>query len=184
MGEKFEWPAASGFYVGVGGAARGVLLDKGPHALDLVCWWLGGRPEITRYQDDSCGGIEAVASVRFRHGNCDGEVHLSWLSRYENGYRIEGTSGVLEAGLYDWDAITVEDGAGRRRRMRVESTGGGPDEMNTELIRGFLASLRTGVDPLIPAVAVADSIAMIEECYSRRERFAMPWMEIAEVHGV
>ncbi|MBI4419846.1 MAG: Gfo/Idh/MocA family oxidoreductase, partial [Gemmatimonadetes bacterium] len=60
-GAKYGWPSASGFAFGLRGTAKGVLLDLGAHVLDLVCWWLGCRPRVTAYADDSFGGSEAVA---------------------------------------------------------------------------------------------------------------------------
>jgi predicted dehydrogenase len=176
MGEKFDWPAATGSYVGATGTKRGVLLDKGPHALDLVCWWLGGRPTLTRYQDDSAGGIDAVASVYFTHGACTGEVHLSWLSKYDNTYRIEGTRGAVEGGLFEWTSLRLEDERGRPRRLALESVAREPADFGVEVMSNFLGVLGGTAEAVVPAAAVVDSIAMIEECYARREPYAMPWL--------
>jgi predicted dehydrogenase len=184
MGEKFDWPAATGFYVGAGGGRRGVLFDKGAHALDLVCWWLGGRPAITRYEDDSCGGIEAVASVYFKHSQCDGEVHLSWLSRYENGYRIDGSAGSVEGGLFDWRSVTLRDQRGRRRRVHLRTAARDPADFGVEVMANFLAVLCGEAEPVVSGAAVMDSIAMIEDCYTRREQYQMPWLDASlEVPG-
>jgi predicted dehydrogenase len=184
MGEKFDWPAATGSYVGAGGTRRGVLLDKGPHALDLVCWWLGGRPALTRYQDDAAGGIDAVASVYFQHGACEGEVHLSWLSRYANTYRIEGTRGAVEGALFEWSSLTLEDERGRRRRLPLASTARDPADFGIEVMANFLSVVRGESEPVVPAAAVVDSIAMIEECYARREPYSMPWLPAFGEPGV
>jgi predicted dehydrogenase len=178
MGEKFDWPAATGFYVGTGGARRGVLLDKGAHALDLVCWWLGGRPTLTRYQDDSCGGIEAVASVFFTHARCNGEVHLSWLSRFENSYRIEGSAGAVEGGLFEWSFIILEDRWGRRQRVPLETTAREPADFGADVMANFLDILRGKATAVVSAGAVMESISLIEECYARREPYSMPWLTV------
>src|SRR5204863_1472378 len=76
----FNWPLTSGSMFGRAGTCKGVLQDVGAHALDMICWWLGARPGITRYQDDAMGGSEAVARVEFAGAACTGVVDLSWLS--------------------------------------------------------------------------------------------------------
>ncbi len=174
-GEKFDWPSATGFYVGSGGPARGVLLDKGAHVLDLICWWLGGQPEVTLCKDDSFGGIEAVCSVNFTYQSCEGAVHLSWLSRYPNTFRIEGDRGGIEGALFDWRSITLIDSTGRCRRLRVPSEAKSPEDFGRLLVGNFLDVVAGGAAPLVPAAEVVPSIAMIEVCYQRRMRFPMPW---------
>ena len=63
IGEIFNWPTVSGFYFKSDPSTRGVLRDRGAHAVDHICWWLGGKPNLVSSQNDSFGGSEAVARV-------------------------------------------------------------------------------------------------------------------------
>ncbi len=176
-GEVFDWPAATGFYFGASGSARGVLADVGAHALDLVCWWLGGKPEIVTYADDSFGGAEAVAHLNFGFGSVEGEVRLSWLSRYENRYVVEGELGRIEGGIYDWNAATLVSASGRRTRIQVPSPARTPRRLADVLLDDFLQAVSTRSRPVVAGQDVLPSIELIEECYRRRECFEMPWLE-------
>ncbi len=181
-GEKFDWPAATGFYVGSGGPARGVLLDKGAHVLDLICWWLGGKPEVTLCQDDSFGGIEAVCRVYFAYKSCEGVIHLSWLSRYPNTFRIEGDRGAIEGAVFDWRSFTLINTAGQCKRLRVPSETKNVEGFGHLLVGNFLDVVSGTATPLVPAADVIPSIAMIEECYQRRQRFPMRWQAPCPEH--
>ncbi len=115
-GEAFCWPTVSGFYFKSGAdAPRGVLLDRGVHVLDAVCWWLGGEPTALSCQTDSFGGPEAVVRLTFSHQQCRGEVRLSSLNKLCNTYRVEGESGVLSGGIEDWSHVTLLRWADRLR---------------------------------------------------------------------
>lgn len=174
-GEVFDWPIATDSYFGVKGGGRGVLLDVGAHALDQALWWLGGEPALRDYRDDSFGGTEASAAVRFESAGCEVEIRLSWLSKLENVYRIRGDRGVLEAGVYDTHALHRTDASGRRRKLRCPGRPGVYAELAEPLVANFLDVLAGGAEPLVSAAAVLPSIALLDACYARRERFDMPW---------
>lgn len=182
LGEVFDWPSASGFYFSRQSPPRGVLLDTGAHMVDLACWWLGARPALVRYQDDSFGGKEAVCRLEFAHGACSGEIHLSWLSKLENRFRVEGEKATLEGEIYEWRRLSRTEG-GRRRELRVPSPVGRIEEFGELLIDNFLEVVAGRARPLVgPEDAVA-SIGLIEECYAHRQRFAMPWFETFAAEG-
>ena len=181
-GAKYDWPTASGFAFGKDGGGKGVLLDLGPHVLDLVCWWLGHPPCVTDYVDDSLGGSEAVAKVFFTDGTARGEVHLSWLAKLRNTFRIEGDAGTITGSKFDWEKLLFTSPSGRRRWIPTK-TGGGVrsfDDLGPAIIDNFLDVIETGATPLVPGREVAPSIALIEACYARRRRFAMPWQDDLE----
>lgn len=176
LGEVFDWPAASDSYFGAKVSGKGILLEQGAHIVDLVCWWLGGRPVLTSYCDDSYGGTEAVAELRLESGGCHARVHLSWLSRLENGYRIEGDTGSIQGGAYEWSSLQLRTG-GRARRLRTRWRPRNFDEFGGLLIDNFLEVLSQGARPLVAATDVLPSLEVIDACYRRRERFPMPWHE-------
>jgi predicted dehydrogenase len=171
QGAKFDWPATTDSYFGAKGSGKGVLFDLGSHVLDLACWWLGGRPELVSYEDDSRGGTEAVARVVFRHGQCRGLVHLSWLTRLRNSYRIVGSRGSIEGELYDERGVTLVQADGRR----VEKKGKVKVDTAQEMMDSFIATITTGTAPAVPAREVSPSIGLIDECYVTRGLLAAPW---------
>jgi predicted dehydrogenase len=174
-GAKYGWPSASGFAFGLRGTGKGVLLDVGAHVLDLVCWWLGRQPQVTTYADDSFGGSEAVAKVSFTDGEARGEVHLSWLAKLRNGFRIEGETGSIVGSVYDWHAVDLVSRSGKRRRIPLDSRIRTSSDAGRLVVENFLGVIQSGRPPLVSGQDVAPSIAMIEECYARRRRFDMPW---------
>jgi predicted dehydrogenase len=175
-GEKFDWPAASGFYFGQGGAAHGVLADKGPHLLDLICWWLGGKPNVISSRDDSFGGGEAMISLVLERDGCTVDGEFSFLTRYENAYVLEGDAGRIEASLYDFQTLTLTSSAGSRK-IKLDTPTRNLSEFGNVMIDNFLAVVRGAEQPLVAGADVLDSIELIDECYARRTRYDMPWHE-------
>ena len=169
-GAAFNWPLASGGTFGRGGTGKGVLQDVGAHALDMICWWLGERPRITRYVDDAMGGSEAVARVEFAGDGYSGVVHLSWLSRLPNAFRIEGEDASVEGGILAWDAIRLNESGGRSRRVRLRRDVRSFPQVKDHVIANFLGAVRGECRPIVSGRDVLPSIAMIEECYGRREQ--------------
>lgn len=177
-GEKFDWPAASGSYFGLAAGGRGVLADKGSHLLDLACWWLGGKPDITSYEDDSMGGTEAAATLKFRIKECEGVLRLSWLSRYENTFEIEGDRATVTGHLFDWNTLGLQmSGSADRRTLRLPTAAKIPEDLGSSMIDNFLDVLRGHAVPVVAGADVLPSIELIDECYARRRRMSLPWYD-------
>jgi len=185
MGEPFEWPAVSDSYFGAKGSGKGVLLDTGANIVDLVCWWLGGKPWLTRYRDDSFGGTEAVAAVELEHQGCRASIRLSWLTKLPNAYRIEGECGSIEGEVYDWASFIQRSPDGKARRVRTQDRPKGFEEFGHRLIDNFVDVLTTGAAPIVSGRDVLPSIEIIDACYASRERFDLPWLDASEpaAHG-
>jgi predicted dehydrogenase len=175
-GELFDWPAASGAYFGPA-AGRGVLADKGAHVLDLVCWWLGGKPEIISYEDDSMGGTEAVAALHFRMKECEGVVRLSWLSKYANTFEVQGDRATASGRLFDWNTVDLKRTSGRREKIRLPSPAKVPQDLGKVLLDNFLDVVRGRELPVVTGSDVLPSIELLDDCYARRKRMAMPWYD-------
>lgn len=174
-GEKFDWPAASGFYFGVGGAPHGVMLDKGPHALDLVCSWLGGKPEVISSRDDSFGGGEAMISLTLERNGCTVDAQFSFLSRYPNSYTLVGDAGRIEGSLYEFRIFDLVSASGTRQRIKLDTPARSIDDFGSVMMDNFLAVIRGAERALVPAADILDSVVLIDECYTRRQRYDMPW---------
>ena len=174
-GEQFDWPTASGAYFGAAAGGRGVLSDKGSHILDLVCWWIGGKPEIVSYQDDAMGGTEAVAHLHFRRGECEGHVRFSWLSRYRNTFSIKGDRASLAGGLFDWDTVHLKPAGGRTTKLRLPSDAKVPQDVGETMLDNFVEVVSGQAQPLVTGVHVLPSIELIDECYAARKRLPASW---------
>jgi predicted dehydrogenase len=182
-GSEFDWPTASGFYFNSGVSSKGVLLDMGAHVVDLICWWLKGKPVVTSSENDSFGGTEAVASVKFTLGACSGEVRLSRLSKLPNTYRITGDRGMIEGGAYEVGRISLTGPSGKKSDISCFPPPGRPADSARAVVDNFLEVLHGKSTPLIPASGVVDSIEVIGDAYARATRFSMPWYAREEVNA-
>jgi len=176
-GEEFEWPAASGGYFGLASGGRGVILDRGAHQVDLLCWWFG-EGILVRCLDDSLGGSEATASLEIRFGEIRAEVHLSWLARFPNQCTVMGEAGTVELGIYDQNRFRVTHPG---RPPREERVAGSRTQMalGADLMGNFLQVVKGVAEPLVPAASVLPSIRILDACYRERARFPMPWLQHA-----
>jgi predicted dehydrogenase len=174
LGAPFEWPAATPNYFGAGSGGRGVLFDSGVHVVDLVCWWLGGEPQVLDYADDSRGGTEAVARLRVRRGAVDAHMRFSWLSKLQNAYRVEGTRATVEGGAYDWSSFTLTEG-GRSRKVRTDRSWRVYEHFVERLLDNFAGVMAGRAEPLVCAADVRPAIAVIDACYGRRAPLDEPW---------
>lgn len=176
LGAPFEWPAATPTYFGAHSGGRGVLYDTGVHVVDLVCWWLGGEPQVLHYADDARGGTEAVARVTVRRGAAEARMHFSWLSKLRNAYRVVGSRATVEGGAYDWSSYTITQ-AGRTRKVRTDRAWRVYEHFVERLIDNFVAVMARRAPPLVSAADVRPAIAVIDACYGRRAPLAEPWQD-------
>ena len=175
-GDKFDWPLTSPALFGVRSGGRGILLDIGAHVVDIVCWWLGGQPEITRYEDDAMGGSEAWAGVNLQLGAATAEIRLSWLGKLKNGFVVEGESGRVTGGIYDWRTLSLSTG-GRERTIKLMSRAKTYDDFAGDVLANFCSVIERGTPPLVAGAEVLPGLEVIERCYARRTRVAMPWFD-------
>ena len=175
VGEVFNWPTVSGFYFNSVGSGRGVLLDRGAHVLDHICWWLGGKPKVISSQNDSFGGSEAVAHVQFRHNKCVGEVKLSWLSSFPCKFVVEFEQGSIEGEVSYPQSVLVKTGSNPAKRVKLKSESW--SALGYRIVANFIRVISNDEKPLVPGSDVLDSITMVDECYITATRFEMPWYE-------
>ena len=176
-GDLFGWPLASG---GVFQLAKGVLLDVGAHVVDLTCWWLGERPTVESYADDSFGGPEATARLSLRAGEATATIHLSWLAKQRNSVVIEGADGRIEWSIYDWNHCTLTKG-GREQRVTAKNKVADYGDLALPLVEGFLAAAAGTGAAAVTGRDVLDSIGVMDDAYSARTRLEMPWQEAEAV---
>lgn len=167
LGAAFDWPAATPAYFRGG---RGVLFDTGVHVVDLVCWWLGGEPEVVDYADDSRGGTEAVARLKLRLRGVEAHIHLSWLTKLRNSYRIVGSKGTVEGGAYD--LATFQFNGRRQRAGRAWQV---YEDFVAVLLDNFADVIAGRAEPLVSAADVRAAISVIDTCYAQRKTLREPW---------
>lgn len=177
-GCEFDWPAATAFQFRSG--ARGVLLDTGIHSLDLICWWLGRKPELVSAQTDSYGGPEALAEVELRSGPCTVHIQHSWLSRLANRYAIVGERGTITGMLDYFDRFTVSLPNGQRQERRLRELEHTYNDFGGRIVANFIEVVAGRAEPLIPAESVLPALEVMEKCYEAATRLEMPWIEIEE----
>lgn len=177
-GCEFSWPAATAFQFRSG--AKGVLLDMGIHSLDLICWWLGKKPEVLSCQTDSYGGPEALAEVALQTNECRVQVKLSWLSRLANRYSIVGERGTISGELDYYDRVTITRPNGQRKVQSLRSVEKTYNDFGCRIIANFVDTVVGRAVPLIPAESVLPALEVMDECYESASRLEMPWVEIEE----
>ncbi len=177
-GCEFSWPAATAFQFRSG--AKGLLLDTGIHSLDLICWWLGQKPELLSCQTDSYGGPEALAEVELQAGECQVHVKLSWLSRLANRYSIVGERGTISGELDYYDRLTMTTPHGPRKERHLRAVEKSYNDFGCRILANFIDGIAGRAAPLIPAESVLPALEVMDECYEAATRLEMPWVEIEE----
>jgi predicted dehydrogenase len=179
-GEEFSWPTVSGFYFDTRISSKGVLLDRGAHVLDLICWWLDAKPKTLISENDSFGGREAVARIQFAHKKCLGEVKLSLLGKIPCVFSIECEQGTISGDIYDFQSIILNTKSGREKRIKFKTGEKYYTDFGNTIVNNFLNALNKTAKPLILGEDVLKSVEWIDECYAAATRFNIPWYDFLE----
>lgn len=175
-GAEFNWQSASGFYFDWRISTKGVLFDLGAHVLDLLCWWLGGKPAIVTSENDSFGGCESVAGLTLDHKGCRCTIRLSRLHRLRNTFELVGERGAIAGEPSDWRSIVHTDAAGKVTKHVCQEHDF--SAIAIRLMDNLLAVVEGTARPLVPATEVLNSVELMEAAYQHATRFAMPWYTI------
>lgn len=179
-GEEFSWPTVSGFYFDTRVSSKGVLLDRGAHVLDLICWWLDAKPKTHVSENDSFGGREAVARIQFTHHKCSGEVKLSLLGKIPCVFSIECEQGTISGDIYDFQSIILSTKSGLEKRINFKTAEKYYTDFGYTIVENFLNVLSKNANPLVSGEDVFKSVEWIDECYTAATRFNMPWYNFLE----
>lgn len=174
-GNTFGWPSATGFYVNPKVSSKGILLDLGAHAIDTLCWWVGGKPDLDEFLDDSYDGPESVVKIRARKDGCRIKVTLNRLCELDNTYKIVCEKGTIEGGIFDWKRFTVMDTAGRVVERKLKCPSRNYPGFVFPIIDNFIDVLSGAQSPLVTGKDVLPSIDFIHECYEKRKSFDFSW---------
>ena len=177
-GNRFEWPTVSGFYFQRrdGAAPRGVVLDAGAHVLDVICWWLGGEPELVEAHHDGAGGPEGLAVLRLAWGAAEIEVVLSALAKQANAFEIVGTDASVTGAYNDFNRYGFRHAAMSRpapielgTRLRLKS------DLADHLLANFRDCLTGGATPAVRGADVLPSLRLIDAFYRMAQPLESPW---------
>jgi predicted dehydrogenase len=177
-GNRFEWPTVSGFYFQrrAGAPARGVVLDTGAHVLDVICWWLGGEPELVEARHDGDGGPEGLAMLKLASGGAEIEIVLSALAKQPNGFEIVGSDATLTGAYNDFNRYALRRAA-RPRDEWVDL--GSPIRLKSDiadlLLKNFRDCLAGRATPAVSAADVLPSLRLIDAFYRMARPLEAPW---------
>jgi hypothetical protein len=110
-----------------------------------------------------------------RADRCDIALHLSWLTKQRNTIRIRFEHGAVEAGVWDWNALTVSSKNGNKKYMVVGNYASYSD-FAAPLLSNYLDIVdgKTAL-PIIPGEHVLPSLNVLDVCYEKMRRFSLPW---------
>jgi len=179
-GGVFSWPVVSSATFDRDRAGGGVLMDIGPHMLDLLLWWLGDYERIT-YRDDAMGGVEANCELELTlKSGVSGVVELSRDRVLRNMWVLRGARATLEVGcgaaspmpihLTIGDEEVLLEGIATHNH-EVDQIYQAPYERQ---LADFCEAIRDRREPFVGA-AGKDSIALIEACYAVRQPIDYEW---------
>lgn len=183
-GAIYNWPIASGFPWKKEQAGGGVLIDLGPHTLDLLLWWLGEVVDV-EYWDDSLGGVEAdcrlALALKGPGGAIRGEVVLSRLRNLRTTARIVGERFTLECGLVSWLGVRIWPSTWDGKDLAFvsdfgPSLGDSFSRMYADQLRAFALAITEGSEPIVSGESVLGTMTLIERCYHAPKRLQLPWL--------
>lgn len=190
-GGPFRWPArATSFFDRSQG---GVLLDIGPHVLDLLVWWLG-VPHAVEYEDDAMGGVAANCRFLLRYASgLRVEGHLSRDWELPNRYYFDCVSGwmnwtpmepgFVQIGFHDapftmnaelhQNSICFGQPVAGRRAITFE-------QAFIAEIDNLVQVLRGKASPVVPTVEALTSLRVMDQCLQQRTLMKIPWFAESE----
>jgi predicted dehydrogenase len=181
-----RWPFATDYFLKKETAGGGVLTDFGVHVLDLLLVWLGDL-EVTRYRDDALGGIESDCEIELRTGSgLTGLAEVSRTRNLRNTCVFTGERGTLEAGVWDPDPVIALRLHGHEVALAGQARRGkdGGLDFGSSFVRqidDFTAAILEGREPRVSGLEGRRSMALVEECYARREPLELPWTAPPEI---
>jgi predicted dehydrogenase len=184
-GSVFNWPVASGSVWKKEHAGGGVLIDSGPHMLDLLLWWLGEVVDV-EYRDDSLGGVEADCTLSLTlkspTGVVRGDVVLSRLRSLTSAAHIIGDRFALECRLHGQYQVRIQpsmwDGAALAFASDFGTLQGDSyRQLFVEQLRAFAQTILEGSEPVVSGESALGSLALIERCYRERKPQELPWLK-------
>jgi len=173
-GSTFGWASNTGFYADPTVSSKGILLDLGSHVIDTICWWLGKKPLLREFKDDSFGGPESTAQIRAEADGCEISIFLNRLIDLDSRYKITGENGFIEGKPTEWNHFQFGSFNGEVNTIHLSAISKNYPGFVFPIFENFINILKGNAHPLVKGADVLHSVEFIDECYSHRTRFAMP----------
>jgi predicted dehydrogenase len=189
-GAPYRWPVMSSLPFDRSAAGGGVLIDVGTHVFDLLRWWFG-EWEVTSYEDDNLGGVEADCVARLRStSGVVARVELSRTRSLRNNLLLDGDRVSLSVGLdFEGAVELLIDGA----RVSIAGTARS-HQPQRPLVRGAWNMVSAFVDQIDEFAAAVQgrgtvavsgiegmaAVGLVEVCYAARSGALDPFPIPAE----
>jgi predicted dehydrogenase len=162
----------------------GVLLDTGPHTLDLLLWWLGDFDEVS-YWDDARGGVEANCRLEVKVNGIPGTVEMSRTRHLSNRIRIFCENGTIEVQTLNPAQVFIDSPlfSGPICAAKMVEVGDARQlpPFFARQLSDFALTIMYDREPFVPGSEGIRSIEVIEQCKSQKQLLeTMPWMALDE----
>jgi predicted dehydrogenase/nucleoside-diphosphate-sugar epimerase len=169
------WPFSRSFFDrNISGG--GVLIDSGPHTLDLLTYLLGPA-DLVEYRDDSEEGVEANSFLKARclgrSGEVTADIHLTRSARIKSTWRIICTRGAIEIDSHTRDSIRLLFDGDQKPYTTIAQSA--PADAFLKQMSNFLDACAGSIELRAPAAESIPVIEMIEQCYRTRQRSDERW---------
>lgn len=161
-GSKFDWDSSSGFYFK---NQFGVLLDRGPHAIDLIGWIIKDDLEILDFYKDSKDHFpESHTHLKMisKNKRIPVDITLSWKYKLANQVIFNFDYGKILFGVNDLNSYEVIASNKRKTIMAKDSVDNYYD-LGKVVFNNFLNFPLNSVS----FFDVENSIKVISEAYER-----------------
>lgn len=174
-GNTFGWQSVTGFLVNPKISSKGILLDLGSHVIDTLTWWLGGKPDLEEFVDDSYGGPESVAKIRAHKDDCKINITLNRLVELGNTYKVVGEKQTIEGNISNWKQLSVIDRGGKVNERKLSCAAKNYPAFVSPIVKNFIETIAGSASPLVSGKDVLPSIEFIDDCYGSRKHFSFSW---------
>lgn len=179
-GGVFAWPVVSSYIFDPKRAGGGILMDIGPHVLDLLIWWLGDYERVV-YRDDAMGGVEANCELDLTlKSGISGVIELSRDRELDNMWILRGDRATLEVGsgtgtpppvhLYIAGQEIILTGVATQNRV-ADTSHRAPYQRQ---LADFCDAIRNHREPMVGKQG-RKCVDLIEACYASRQFIDYPW---------
>ena len=174
----FRWPVKSAAMFSP--KCGGVMADTGCHVLDLLLWWFGDVASF-EYWDDAAGGVEADAVMNLEMASgVTGRIEMSRTRDLRNSCIIRGDRGTLEVGTKTASTVTLTPAHGHVSLSGAatapnQQPPGNLGDLFAWQMADFVRAIQTNTAPSVPGSEGRRSVAVLENCYRRRQPLVFPF---------